>query len=107
MKKIITLGLFALVVVAYSCSPKTAKTTAAVDTAKYTAFVNQFDEQALISGKTIMEQKCVGCHDLVPPEKHSLGAWDNILRKMIPKAELSAEHGDKVRAYIYSVVLAK
>ncbi len=103
---IYTILLVALSTLAISCTPKAAKTSTSGDAnAAYETFVNKYNAQALAEGKSLMESNCNKCHKLKPADKHAVAKWDRILDRMIPKAKLNTEDGNKVRAYIYSVAL--
>ena len=55
--------------------------------------------QEIETGRTLYVNKCSGCHNIVPPEKHSLDEWTGFLNKMAHRAKL--EPGEKETIYKY------
>ena len=108
MKKYIAfLGILSITVAAISCTPKASKPlTQEEDTHKaYKDFVKSFNEDAIANGKNIHDSSCGKCHKLKDIANFSIEKWDTILDRMIPKAKLSADDGQLVRAYVYSLKL--
>ncbi len=53
-------------------------------------------------GKSVYAVKCSRCHVLRVTGNYTMDQWDNILKKMIPNAKLTAEEEKRVVAYIRS-----
>ncbi len=99
MKKIFVITTITCATVfAISCSPKIAKTSGgeqvAFDETKY-------KEADFAKGQTIMESSCNRCHKLFDPGKFGKEKWTRVLNRKIPKAKLSIEDGNLVRAYVF------
>lgn len=63
--------------------------------------INQdFTAEQLAEGKVIWEKNCSECHGERPPENYTQQKWNNILRRMIGKADLNHDDGTKVYAWI-------
>lgn len=107
MKKTLSItAIFLGSIILYSCTPKAAKTVTPSDSNEaYRAFVNNYNEQSLASGKTLYLNNCAKCHKLKDEQNYTIDKWDKILDRMIPKAKLSEEDGKLVRAYVYSLKL--
>jgi cytochrome c1 len=109
MKKNIILGFGSVLLAATSicsCTPKSSKGVTASNTnleiKVYQDYISNYNAQSLEEGKTLMENNCGKCHKLKPLANYNIAKWDKVLDRMIPKAKLSSEDGNKVRAYIYS-----
>lgn len=110
-KALYTVGIFSIMAVLYSCSPKVSKAVAPPETTgtdnTFAAFVMKYNTRELAEGQMLMEEKCGRCHQLKPVKNYTVEKWNTILNRMIPKAKLSTSDGDKVRAYIYSVSMGE
>ncbi len=83
---------FSILLLATSCSDKTAGTVAEVEAALPTAELTQ--------GKAIYEKKCHRCHKLKVIDNYSAEAWNNILPAMAKKAKLEATDEALVKGYV-------
>jgi len=101
MKKIgsiVALGVF--VVFMANCSPKSAKTIATEPVPTAEQMKAKYSEEQLAQGKTIWQNSCNRCHKLFEASSRTHEKWDRVLKRMIPKAKLTAEDGALVRAYL-------
>lgn len=57
----------------------------------------------LLQGKTIWENSCNKCHELMDPKKHDDQGWINTLSRMAPRAKLTADQHQMVYDYLISV----
>ena len=97
MKKFVY--LFALTgAIIYSCSTKTATSTATTSTIDTSS-------ESVANGKTTFDAKCGKCHGLPDTGDHTAEQWKKIVAKMAPKAKLTPEETNWVLAY--TVVNAK
>ena len=58
-------------------------------------------------GRQLMVTNCVACHQPVHPGSLSMEEWDELLPRMLRKAELTPAHGRDIRAYLVAVQQAK
>jgi hypothetical protein len=56
------------------------------------------------AGKTILENRCAGCHQAPKPQEHSLSEWPAILNNMAPRAGLRPEEKGALMDYIESAL---
>ena len=54
----------------------------------------------IVAGHAVYDTKCSGCHALKETGSYTAREWDPILASMAPKARLSAEETEQVRAYL-------
>jgi len=54
----------------------------------------------MAAGKTIYTTRCNRCHKAKPIEKFTQAKWENILKRMIPKARLNENESKQVTDYI-------
>jgi cytochrome c5 len=93
--KLIVLALTVLLIT--SCSSKKAVAITEKDTPKDVVLTPE-----LIEGKTLLESKCVRCHNLYEPQKYSQKEWKPILVKMQKKARLDNVQIASISNYITS-----
>lgn len=122
-----TFTLFLLVVIVFACSRKTITTTVA-ETKHQVPLAEKADgiietplmedqpissehikkdasqNDALVAGQRVYTINCGRCHELHSVEKFTAQRWDEILKKMIPKAKLNAEQSKQVTAYVLANV---
>lgn len=91
MKKIIFSAIVGGVFLA-SCARSNAVTGP-----KYTA------SDKLLQGKTIYENSCNKCHELMDPQKHDDAGWLETMSRMAPRAKLTADQHQMVYDYLISV----
>jgi mono/diheme cytochrome c family protein len=108
MKKI----LFASIVVAFAaaCTPKAVPTTSTPAPASSTPSTTATPAPAstpataavspVEAGHTVYNAKCGRCHGLKEVGNYTASQWDPILESMAPKARLSSEETENVRAYV-------
>ncbi len=84
MKKILFISFAALLVLA--CSRKTVTTTTSTPALPK-------EEQPVVSlaaqGHTVYTGKCGKCHELKKTEAYTAVQWDDIMKRMAPKAKLN------------------
>ena len=86
----IVLGISMLI---FACAPKLY-----VPTAENVA--PGADLSQIAQGRTIMTEKCVKCHGLKNPDKHTPDQWVKIMEKMGKKAKLSDNDKALVLKYV-------
>ena len=52
------------------------------------------------AGKTVYTTRCGRCHSLKTVDQYTPEQWENILKAMIPKANLTEQESKAVNAYI-------
>ena len=55
---------------------------------------------AMAAGKILYTNRCGNCHGLKPLENYTEPQWEEILKKMMPRARLNAEQQKQVTAYV-------
>jgi len=94
-----TLLLSAALFMAY-CTPRTSKAVAETSVETKEQIVAKYQPDQLEKGHTLFTGNCAKCHKLKDPGSRTPAEWDKVLKRMIPKAKLSAEDGALVRAYL-------
>lgn len=95
MKKYIyTLCLLGVIV--YSCKTQQATKTAA----EATVVTANPNNEEMLKGEVLYNQRCERCHDLPKPSDLTVEHWKPIMASMAPKAKLSAEETNWVLAYV-------
>ncbi|MCA8977783.1 MAG: hypothetical protein KDC98_23865 [Planctomycetes bacterium] len=51
-------------------------------------------------GRALLATDCAACHIAVHPSELTLEDWDEVLPRMLQKAQLEARHGQAIRAYV-------
>lgn len=101
MKKlIVTAVLGTFVIGMINCSPKVAESVTAGPVPTSAEVKAQYSADQLDHGKTIWQSNCNKCHKLFEPESRDPEHWNKILKRMIPRAKLSASDAQLVRAYL-------
>lgn len=59
-----------------------------------------FSEIQLSQGKAYFESRCNQCHKLFDPDSRDPAQWNKVLRRMLPKTNLTYDEGKLVRAYL-------
>ena len=95
MKKILLLGFVALILLLAACSSAEPTTEPAKPT----------DAQAApaLDGKTLVAERCVGCHNInrVTSASHTADEWKEIVERMIVKgADLTEQEQQIVLDYL-------
>lgn len=97
-----TLGIVVFTLFLVNCATKAMGTTVAdkepVPTKEFVKA--NFSEEQLNTGKMLFENNCAKCHKLKDPASRNPEEWNNVLKRMIPKADLAYEDGRLVRAYL-------
>lgn len=96
-----TLGFVVVVLFIVSCATKVANTIAHTEPfpTKAEAMAN-FSEAELAQGETLFANNCDRCHKLFEPESRDAEKWNNVLKRMLPRTELTQEESRLVRAYL-------
>lgn len=100
MKK--TLVVVLIIFFVFACSRKTIPAsdtnagTPTIDTSK----MDEAPATIIAQGKTIYTTRCNRCHGLKNVSKYTSAHWDNILKRMIPKARLNETEAQLVTAYV-------
>lgn len=102
MKTILqTFGFVIASLFVVTCAAHAAKTVAHMEPAPSKEFVKaNFTEDQLASGKTLFENNCAKCHELKEPGSRNPEKWNSVLKRMLPKTQLSYEDGRLVQAYL-------
>lgn len=103
MKSILKIfGIVVFTLFLVNCATNAVGTTVAdkepVPTKEYVKA--NFSDEQLVQGRTLYENNCAKCHKLKDPASRNPEEWNNVLKKMIPKAKLTYEDGRLVRAYL-------
>jgi mono/diheme cytochrome c family protein len=56
--------------------------------------------ELISAGQNIYINRCGRCHYLKTVQDYTSQQWDNILKRMIPKAKLNKEEAEQVTAYV-------
>lgn len=83
-------------VIVYSC--KTQQATQPTTTSTETA--NLTKAEILQKGEMTFNMRCGKCHDLPKPSDFTVADWQPIMKRMAPKAKLSADETNWVLAYV-------
>jgi cytochrome c5 len=95
-----TFGFVILTLFTLACASKIV-TVADKEPAPTKEYVKaNFSDEQLAQGQTLYENNCAKCHDLKDPGSRNPEEWNNVLKRMIPKAQLAYEDGRLVRAYL-------
>ena len=101
MKKIFSiLILSSFLLLMTQCANKTSKAITAGPVPSPEQIKTQYSAAQLEQGKTIWQSSCNKCHKLFDPESRTPEKWNNVLKRMIPRAKLNIDDGNLVRAYL-------
>ena len=101
MKKILSiLMLSVFVLLMTQCATKASKAITAGPVPTPEQIKADYTTAQLDKGKTIWESSCNKCHKLFEPDSRTPEKWNNVLKRMIPRAKLNMEDGKLVRAYL-------
>ena len=101
MRKLIVLQVLCCVVfLLCQCSPKSGRAVSATAVETKEDINSKYSSAQLASGKQLYESHCDKCHSLKDPASRTPAQWDNILKKMIPRAHLNDDDSRLVRAYL-------
>ena len=96
-----TLGLVLVVLFIVSCAARVVNTVAHLEPVPSKAEVHKsFTVDQLAEGGTLFSNNCDKCHKLFEPQSRDAEKWNEVLKRMIPRAKLTYEEGKLVRAYI-------
>jgi len=101
MKKIFSiLILSSFVLLMTQCATKTSKAITAGPVPGPEQIMKEYTAAQLEQGKTIWQSSCNKCHKLFDPGSRTPEKWNNVLKRMIPRAKLNMDDGKLVRAYL-------
>ena len=102
MKEIIkSFALVLLVLLAVGCATQAANSVAHTDSVPTKAEVlDSFTADELAQGEILFANNCDKCHKLFEPESRNPEKWNNVLKRMFPKTQLTFEETKLVRAYL-------
>ncbi|SMC84224.1 hypothetical protein [Moheibacter sediminis] len=96
-----TFGFILVVLFIVSCATKVANTIAHTDPVPSKSEVlDAFSSEQLAQGQAYFEESCTRCHKLFEPSSRDAEKWNNVLKRMLPKTELTQEESRLVRAYL-------
>lgn len=96
-----TIGFVIVVLFIVSCATKVANTIAHTDPVPTKAeALADFSEAELAQGEILFANNCDKCHKLFEPSSRDSEKWNNVLKRMLPKTELTQEESKLVRAYL-------
>lgn len=101
MKKIFVLsGISLLIALGVACSPKKPKSASEPAAMTKEMAQKQYTGDQIAKGEALFTSSCDRCHKLFEPAKFGSEKWNRILNRMIPKAKVSTEEGELIRAYV-------
>jgi mono/diheme cytochrome c family protein len=100
MKAIITILILTIIVLA--CHRKTIASSDNIIISNKTNSTTKPNSNAgtASAGQTIYTNRCGRCHGVKKTENYTQQQWENILKRMIPKARLNDEEAKQVTAYV-------
>jgi len=95
-----TFGFVVAALFVFSCAAKmvTVADKEPVPTKEYVK--TNFSDEQLAQGQVLYENNCAKCHKLFEPDSRDAEKWNDVLKRMIPRAKLAYEDGRLVRAYL-------
>lgn len=94
-------GFVLVVLFIVGCGTKVANTIAHTEPVPSKSEVlDSFSAEQLAQGQSNFEESCTRCHKLFKPESRDAEKWNNVLKRMLPKTELTQEESRLVRAYL-------
>jgi cytochrome c5 len=87
--------LLAVTIVVYSCATK-------ITTPAKAAIPEVVSAADLATGKTLLESKCIQCHQIYPSNAFDKKEWKHITHSMQKKAQLNDVEINQVYNYIVS-----
>ena len=101
MKKLLSIVLLSsFILLMTQCASKTSKAITAGPVPTSEQIKKEYTAVQLEQGKTIWQNSCNKCHKLFDPGSRTPDKWNNVLKRMIPRAKLNMEDGKLVRAYL-------
>jgi mono/diheme cytochrome c family protein len=101
MKTTITLAFISLIL--FACHRKAvASSDEIILSNKTTNTMNNGtgNSEVISAGQTIYNSRCGRCHYSKTVQDYTQQQWENILKRMIPKAKLNKEEAQDVTAYV-------
>jgi mono/diheme cytochrome c family protein len=101
MKTTFSIVVFSIIV--FACQRKAvASSNAIIISNKTTTTANKGTArtQVMSAGQNIYSSRCGRCHYSKTVQDYTSQQWENILKRMIPKAKLNKEEAQDVTAYV-------
>lgn len=96
-----TLGFVFATLFVVACATQAASTIAHTDAVPTKAeAMASFSAEELAQGETLFANNCDKCHKLFEPESRDAEKWNNVLKRMLPKTQLTQDESKLVRGYL-------
>jgi len=96
-----TLGVVIFVLFLAGCATKVVNTIAHLEPVpSKTEVLANFSETQLSQGEAYFASNCAQCHKLFDPDSRDPEQWNTVLKRMIPKTQLTYDESKLVRAYL-------
>ncbi len=96
-----TIGVVALVLFMAGCATRVVNTVAHLEPVpSKTEVLAEFSETQLSQGEAYYANSCAQCHKLFDPDSRNPEQWNTVLKRMIPKTQLTYDESKLVRAYL-------
>lgn len=96
-----SLGAIIFILFIVGCATKVVNTIAHLEPVPSKSEVlADFSETQLSQGEAYYAGSCAQCHKLFDPDSRDLEQWNNVLKRMIPKTQLTYEESKLVRAFL-------
>ena len=96
-----TLGFVCATLFVVACATQTASTIAHTDAVPTkTEAMASFSAEELAQGEILFANNCDKCHKLFEPESRDAEKWNNVLKRMLPKTQLTQDESKLVRGYL-------
>lgn len=96
-----TFGFVVLTLFTVACATKAVGTTAQGEAIPTKAeMLASFSGEELAMGETLFANNCDKCHKLFEPESRDPEKWTRVLKRMLPKTDLTEDEGKLVTAYL-------
>jgi cytochrome c2 len=92
--------LYEEVTIGVACSPKKPKSAAEPTGLTKSMAQKNYSADQIAQGEALFTSSCARCHKLFEPAKFGAVKWNRVLDRMIPKAKVSTEEGELIRAYV-------
>lgn len=101
LKIIKPFGFVVIILFVIGCATQAASTIAHTDPVPTKAeAMASFSVEELAQGETLFANNCDKCHKLFEPESRDAEKWNNVLKRMLPKTQLTQDESKLVRAYL-------
>ncbi len=102
MLKVVKSFVFVLSVLLFvGCATKVVNTIAHLEPVPSKSEVMaSFNEKELAQAQSLYENNCAQCHKLKDPNSRDPEQWNTVLKRMLPKTQLTYDESKLVRAYL-------